>query len=652
MHSRIRIGCAAALLALVSFGQAAQAQFTAYNDCVFDPGLVGADNDPGNGTLVHYIGANVTTFGIGNKMADGSSANGGTQYGTNAGEATSGLLVDQGSGIATGVTAALTQNGAVATVNWQPKVAAGPDGDPPPPGESQWTGGYDAAVGTDANTEFAGTADATGTIFYGSLGWWVDLTLSGLDPNKVYTFTTTAIRAKANTDPPETYTDRETLYTLSGADGFTASPSVGVAVVGPTQQFVTGNNFAAGLVAQWSDIDPGADGTVVIRAESAGTAAEPQKAYAFDVFKLEEAVVCGNGIVDPGEACDDGAGNGTTACGCDLTCQFPAAGTDCSDADVCNGDETCDGAGTCQAGTPLVCDDGVSCTIDSCDPILGCQVTPDDTICDDGVACNGAETCDPINDCQAGTPVNCDDGVTCTFDQCSEPTGTCINTPLDPLCNDGLTCNGQEFCDPILDCQAGTPIDCSDGVSCTDDLCAEPAGSCSNPPNDANCDDGAFCTGVETCDAINDCQPGTPVDCNDGVSCTNDSCNEGTDSCDNIPDDVICDDGLTCTGAETCDPINDCQAGTPVDCDDAIACTVDSCNEPAGDCTNTTVDTKCADGDSCTADSCDGVLGCANDPIIGCTPVATTNGWGQAALVLMVMGAGAVVLLMQRRRTV
>jgi hypothetical protein len=40
---------------------------------------------------------------------------------------------------------------------------------------------------------------------------------------------------------------------------------------------------------------------------------------------------------------------------------------------VCNGDETCDGAGACQPGIALDCDDDDACTQDSCDPTQGCQ---------------------------------------------------------------------------------------------------------------------------------------------------------------------------------------------------------------------------------------------------------------------------------------
>jgi hypothetical protein len=59
--------------------------------------------------------------------------------------------------------------------------------------------------------------------------------------------------------------------------------------------------------------------------------------------------------------------------------------------------------------------------------------------------------------------------------------------------------------------------------------------------------------------------PGTPVDCNDNIPCTLDSCNETTDSCDNIPDNTACSDGQFCNGMETCDPEIDCVDRTPVD---------------------------------------------------------------------------------------
>lgn len=84
---------------------------------------------------------------------------------------------------------------------------------------------------------------------------------------------------------------------------------------------------------------------------------------------------CGDGIVQPaiGEQCDDG--NTVDGDCCSAACAFDALGTPCDDATVCNGAETCNGAGSCQVGMALDCDDGDLCTLDTCDPTLGCENT-------------------------------------------------------------------------------------------------------------------------------------------------------------------------------------------------------------------------------------------------------------------------------------
>ncbi|UCC29178.1 MAG: hypothetical protein JSU86_13360 [Phycisphaerales bacterium] len=52
---------------------------------------------------------------------------------------------------------------------------------------------------------------------------------------------------------------------------------------------------------------------------------------------------------------------------------------------------------------------------------------------------------------------DCDDSVACTIDTCDE--GVCANTPDDAACPDnGLFCDGEEVCDPLLDCvSTGNP---------------------------------------------------------------------------------------------------------------------------------------------------------------------------------------------------
>jgi cysteine-rich repeat protein len=284
---------------------------------------------------------------------------------------------------------------------------------------------------------------------------------------------------------------------------------------------------------------------------------------------------CGNNIVEGTEECDDG--NTLDGDCCSSTCAFESSGSPCNNGLFCTVGEACDGAGTCGGGAPRDCDDGIGCTVDSCNEGTdSCVNTPDDTACDDGLFCNGAETCDATQDCQAGTPVDCDDADICTDDSCDEATDSCDNIfdpGNDPSCAAGTCGNGQV--------EAGE--ECDDGNTLDGDCCSS---TCQFEPIGSTCDDGLFCTVDEACDGAGTCGGGNPRDCSDGVGCTADTCNETTDTCVNLPTDAVCDDGVFCNGMEICDPAQDCQPGTPVDCDDADICTDDSCNEAESRCDN------------------------------------------------------------------
>jgi hypothetical protein len=121
-------------------------------------------------------------------------------------------------------------------------------------------------------------------------------------------------------------------------------------------------------------------------------------------------------------------------------------------------------------------------------------------------------------------------------------------------------------------CAPGTAVVCEDSVGCTVDGCNEVLDACEYVPDHAVCQNGVFCDGVEVCDPVLDCQAGTAVDCTDSVGCTDDSCNETTDSCDNIPNDGLCDNGLYCDGLEVCHWVLGCYTKTiscgPVRCDE------------------------------------------------------------------------------------
>ena len=380
-------------------------------------------------------------------------------------------------------------------------------------------------------------------------------------------------------------------------------------------------------------------------------------AFEVTAFTCSASATCGDGIQNQGEDRID-CGGPCAACEC-------TSDVSCDNGQFCDGVETCDTFGVCQSGTVVNCDDGVGCTDDSCNEATDtCDHLVNHGSCDNGQFCDGAETCDAINDCQPGTPVNCDDGVGCTDDSCNEATDSCDNAANDSNCDNGQFCDGVETCDAILDCQPGTPIDCDDGVGCTDDSCNETTDSCDSVANDSNCDNGQFCDGVETCDEDFDCQPGndpcpgqmcdetgdlcveclgdgdcddgafcngietcvvgacvpgTPVDCDDSVGCTVDSCNETTDSCDHLANDANCDNGQFCDGIETCDALLDCQAGTAVSCDDGVGCTDDSCNEATDSCDNTANDANCDNGQFCDgSETCDAVLDCQAGTAVNC----------------------------------
>ena len=259
----------------------------------------------------------------------------------------------------------------------------------------------------------------------------------------------------------------------------------------------------------------------------------------------------------------------------------------CADGNVCNGAERCQG-GVCQPGTPLQCADTNPCTIDTCDPLFGCQRGPviDGTSCSDGNACNGVEVCQG-GTCRAGTlkpdGASCNTGNPCTnSDVCRG--GVCVAGVIradGSGCSDGNTCNGRETCQQGV-CTPGTVA--LNGTPCGDD---EP------------------CNGIDTCQA-GVCVPGAvPAEgspCSDGFVCN------GLETCHNqvctagqpAPDGTSCSDGKACNGAERC-VAGICSSPGPLDCDDGNPCTNDNCNNTAGGCTHTNRGngTNCGDREEC-----------------------------------------------------
>lgn len=185
------------------------------------------------------------------------------------------------------------------------------------------------------------------------------------------------------------------------------------------------------------------------------------------------------------------------------------------------------------------CDDSNPCTQDVCDG-EECLHLAQDARCEAGERCSGATGCVPQR---------------CT---------------RDAHCSDGLWCTGVERCDataptadPGTDCVAGTPLDCRDGVRCTDDACDEAARGCRPIPNDAYCDD--------------------------DISCTRDVCGgAGTDlnGCSHTPDDAICAEAEWCYPGAYCVATEGCRIISGRDCSDTDPCTYDSCDSSVRSCVN------------------------------------------------------------------
>ncbi|MGB0588689.1 MAG: lamin tail domain-containing protein [Myxococcota bacterium] len=134
----------------------------------------------------------------------------------------------------------------------------------------------------------------------------------------------------------------------------------------------------------------------------------------------------------------------------------------------------------------------------------------------------------------------------------------------------------------IASCSAAS--DCDDGLSCSVQTCKSGSNECGYGPafsgccdQDKECPNTWFCGDDNTCKQCQD-QP----DCNDGNPCTNDFCDPSTNLCENIAiedccqEDGDCDDGLFCTN-DSCDG-DTCQYIPTSDescCDTNADCVVD-----------------------------------------------------------------------------
>lgn len=304
----------------------------------------------------------------------------------------------------------------------------------------------------------------------------------------------------------------------------------------------------------------------------------------------------------------------------------------------CNGLETCNATtGLKIAGTPIVCNDGSSCTRDTCNNVLGAcvftpwantegpcggglgacvpgeyqcdgsgslsvvtcvgAVTPIDEICGNGIDdnCNGevdefcSSTCTTSADCLSLNPGQCTT-LTCSDGTCV-PSYSPLNTPCDDLsiCTTHDVCNGYGLC-------AGASIVCDDYNECTYDYCDESQGRCifdGQYYQNVSCSTDNLCSARSQCNNQGQCVVTSTLECS-GVkeACVEYVCNASTGSCENVAIlGVSCDDGNSCTYNDVC-TVDGC-IGSPKLCDDFNSCTENTCLAPCGMCSNNVIDEHC-----------------------------------------------------------
>ena len=95
---------------------------------------------------------------------------------------------------------------------------------------------------------------------------------------------------------------------------------------------------------------------------------------------------------------------------------------------------------------------------------------------------------------------------------------------------------------------------CDDGIACTYDSCDQAVGRCLNIPDSSQCQDGIYCDGQEVCVPGHGCEPGPVVACDNGNTCETAVCVEATKSCQYSPRDLDGDGDPD----RACPPGHDC----------------------------------------------------------------------------------------------
>lgn len=305
------------------------------------------------------------------------------------------------------------------------------------------------------------------------------------------------------------------------------------------------------------------------------------------------AAVCGNGVKQPGEECDDGNQSNTDAC---LNTCKPAT---CGDGFVRPGHEGCDDgnrddtdlcANTC---SPQRCGDGVTQGNrgENCDDANqnngdACTNACKTNVCGDGHVKVGVEFCDDGNvvsgdgcssNCRTETVHVCGNGIKTGNEQCDDGnvangdgcSSTCFIQEIPPVgCGNGVL-NPGEVCDNGAANVPSIGVTMSD--RCTTMCRWERVNVCGNGVKEGTqvgtqtqgeqCDDG---NSIDTDACKNNCM--LPTKCGNGVKEAGEQCDDGNannnDACTNACMNAKCLDGIVWTNVEGCDDGNNINTDT------------------------------------------------------------------------------------------
>jgi cysteine-rich repeat protein len=290
-----------------------------------------------------------------------------------------------------------------------------------------------------------------------------------------------------------------------------------------------------------------------------------------------ENEVCGNGELDPGEQCDDGP-TGSSSC----TPPCPGGGSSCTPAPCTLIPPPNCGNGTLDPGEQ--CDDGNKTDCDGCSKF--CLIE-----CGDGkISCN--EQCDDGNTasndgCSSTCQIEfCGDHITQTSEECDDGANNgVLGDPCSATCT--LHWCGDGKVDPGEQCDDGNANNCDTcKTDCTPVVNTCP--TCTSESPDRNeclaCTTNAECDPLQACGTSacigGACTPVAPPNCDDGNPCTADGCSPAS-GCTHTP--KSCDDGNACNGTESCDPgSGQCVHSPAPNCDDGDPCTDDDRCESNG----------------------------------------------------------------------